>query len=147
MSIAMTPYYFWWAIGLVLIACELAAPGFFLLWIGLAGLLMGIVTWAVPGLSAIWQALLFVAFSFATCLFYWRTMRRPPPSGDAASRLSRRGEQLIGNTYVLETAIENGRGKARVGDSLWLVEGPDLPAGANVEVTSVHGATLVVRAA
>ena len=74
-------------------------------------------------------------------------MRKKTDEPDAASKLNRRGEQLIGGRYVLETAIENGRGKARVGDSLWLVEGPDLPVGASVEVTGVHGATLVVRAA
>ena len=45
------------------------------------------------------------------------------------------------------TAIVNGQGKARVGDSLWLAEGPDLPAGAPVEVVGVDGSTLKVKAA
>jgi membrane protein implicated in regulation of membrane protease activity len=33
-----------------------------------------------------------------------------------------------------------------VGDSQWLVEGPDLPAGATVEVVAVDGTTLRVVA-
>jgi inner membrane protein len=53
---------------------------------------------------------------------------------------------MIGQRYVLIEAIVNGRGKARVGDGQWLVAGPDLPVGAEVEVISVDGALLKVRA-
>jgi membrane protein implicated in regulation of membrane protease activity len=34
-----------------------------------------------------------------------------------------------------------------VGDSLWLVSGPDLPAGSTVEVVAVDGNILKVRSA
>jgi len=61
--------------------------------------------------------------------------------------LNRRGARMIGQRYVLETAIVNGRGKARVGDGQWLVEGPDLPSGTTVEVIGVEGTALKVRAA
>jgi membrane protein implicated in regulation of membrane protease activity len=62
-------------------------------------------------------------------------------------QLNRRAEQHIGRRYVLDTAIVNGQGKARVGDSLWLVEGPELPAGAAIEVVAVDGSTLRVKRA
>jgi len=143
----MTAYYFWWIVGIGLIAVEMLAPGFFLMWIGFAALAMGVVMWFVPTLGPVPQVLLFTALALASCVVWWRIMRKKTDEPDAASKLNRRGEQLIGGRYVLETAIENGRGKARVGDSLWLVEGPDLPVGASVEVTGAHGATLVVRAA
>ena len=61
--------------------------------------------------------------------------------------LNRRAEQFIGRRYVLDTAIVNGQGKARVGDSHWLVAGPDLPVGETVEVVAVEGTTLKVRKA
>jgi membrane protein implicated in regulation of membrane protease activity len=70
-------------------------------------------------------------------------MRDEP--GDAL--LNRRGEQKIGQRYVLAEAIVHGRGKAKVGDGLWLVSGPDLPVGAMVEVVGVDGTTLVVKVA
>jgi membrane protein implicated in regulation of membrane protease activity len=144
----MTANYFWWILGVGLIAVEMLAPGFFLMWIGFAALAMGVVTLFLPTLGGVAQVLLFTVFALASCYVWWRIMRRRGDDApDAASTLNRRGDMMIGRRYVLETAIENGRGKARVGDSLWLVEGPDLPAGANVEVTGVHGATLVVRAA
>jgi hypothetical protein len=53
----------------------------------------------------------------------------------------------IGRTYFLDQAIENGRGKVRIDDTLWSVEGPDLPAGARVTVKEVRGLTLLVEKA
>jgi inner membrane protein len=58
--------------------------------------------------------------------------------------LNRRAAQLVGRSLVVEEAIEGGRGKVRVGDTLWPVEGPDLPAGAHVTVTAFRGNLLVV---
>ena len=60
--------------------------------------------------------------------------------------LNRRAEQFIGQRYTLETAIVGGKGKVRIGDSPWLAEGPDLPAGAEVEVVGVDGTTVKVHA-
>lgn len=142
----MSLHYWWWAAGLLLIVAEMVAPGFFLLWIGLAAALMGVVTWLAPGMGAIGQAVLFGVFATASCLVYWRWLRQAPRSDAANVHLNRRGEQHIGRRYPLESAIVGGRGKARVGDSLWLVEGPDLPVGATVEVVAVDGSTLQVKA-
>lgn len=141
-------HYWWWVLALVLIAGEVLAPGFFLLWIGIAAAVMGIVTWVVPGLGVLAQAILFVILAFASCAFYWRFVRAQLACGDdpVARTLSRRGDQMVGQRYVLIEAIVNGRGKARVGDGQWLVAGPDLPVGAEVEVVGVDGALLKVRA-
>jgi membrane protein implicated in regulation of membrane protease activity len=58
--------------------------------------------------------------------------------------LNVRGRQYVGRSVVVEQAIENGRGKVRVGDTLWAAEGPDAPAGARVTVTGSQGTVLVV---
>jgi membrane protein implicated in regulation of membrane protease activity len=59
--------------------------------------------------------------------------------------LNRRTAQLVGRILIVEEAIEGGRGKVRVGDTLWLVEGPDMPAGAQVRVAAHRGNLLVVE--
>lgn len=142
----MSLMHWWWIAAFVLIAAEIVLPGFFLLWIGLAAAGVGGLLLLFPQMPLLLQVVLFVLMSFAACLGYWR-LSRGARGADAASTLNRRAEQLIGQQYVLANAIENGRGKAHVGDSLWLVSGPDLPAGARVAVTGVDGATLQVRAA
>jgi inner membrane protein len=60
--------------------------------------------------------------------------------------LNRRAEQLVGRVLLLEEAIEGGRGKVRVGDTLWLAEGADLAAGTRVKVTGVRRDALQVEA-
>lgn len=61
--------------------------------------------------------------------------------------LNRRSAQLVGRVVVIEEAIAHGRGKARLGDTLWVVEGPDAPAGVEMRVTAAQGAVLKVEAA
>jgi len=139
-------HYLWWILALVLIAIEVILPGYFMLWIGIAAGITGLVVLVAPDLSMLGQALVFVVLAFLSCAAYWyglrpRLMRDEP--GDAL--LNRRGEQKIGQRYVLAEPIVHGRGKAKVGDGLWLVSGPDLPAGAMVEVVGVEGAMLLVK--
>jgi len=75
--------------------------------------------------------------------FVWA---HPSVSKSDQPDLNRRAEQLIGRVLVLEEAIEGGRGKVRVGDTLWLAEGAELPAGTRVKVTGVRRDALQVEA-
>lgn len=144
----LSAHYLWWILALLLIAGEVLLPGYFMLWIGLAAAAMGVVLWAVPTLGLLTQAVLFALLAFAFCIGYARWLRpRLERSSPGDERLNRRGEQMIGQRYVLVEPIVNGRGKARVGDGQWLVSGPDLPLGSTVEVVAVEGTTLQVRAA
>jgi membrane protein implicated in regulation of membrane protease activity len=137
--------YGWWLLALVLIAAEMLAPGYFLLWIGIAAGVMGLVTLVVPGLPGIAQAVLFGLLAIAACLVYWKFIRPVAEHRDDQPLLNRRGAQLVGQRFVLAEAIVNGRGRVKVGDSEWLAEGPDLPVGSEVVVVSVSGTTLRVE--
>src|SRR5690349_17685272 len=144
----LATHHLWWLLALLLIALEVALPGYFLLWIGIGAGATGVVAWLVPGISLLGQAIAFAVLAFLACAIYaWilrPKLRRTESTGE---RLNRRGAQLVGRRYVLVEAIVNGRGKARVGDGEWLVAGPDLPMGATVEVVKVEGNTLQVRPA
>ena len=59
--------------------------------------------------------------------------------------LNRRAAQLVGRVLIVEEAIEGGRGKVRVGDTLWPVEGPDAPVGTEVRVTAAKTTLLRVE--
>ena len=144
----LSTHYLWWILALLLIAGELLLPGYFLLWIGVAAALMGVLLWVAPTLSLLTQAILFGLLAFAACFAYARWLRpKLERRAPGSARLNRRAEQMIGQRYELIEPIVNGRGKARVGDGQWLVSGPDLPLGSTVEVIAVDGTTLKVRAA
>jgi inner membrane protein len=140
-------HYLWWIVALLLIGGEVILPGYFMLWIGIAAAAMGVVLLLLPDLGALAQAIVFALFAFVSCFVYWKVVRprlERIPAGN--ERLNRRGEQLIGQRFPLCEAIVNGRGKAKVGDGMWLVNGPDLPLGATVEVVGIDGTTLHVKA-
>jgi len=148
MSANIAAHYLWWIVALVLIAIEVIMPGYFMLWIGVGAAATGLLVLMVPGLPLLAQAIAFAVLAFVSCAAYWYVIRPKLLRNESVDgRLNRRGEQLIGQRYVLIEAIVNGRGKARVGDGQWLVSGPDLPAGSTVEVVAVEGAMLKVRPA
>ena len=137
--------YGWWLLALVLIAMEMIAPGYFMLWIGIAAGLMGLVALVAPTLPAIVQALLFGILAIASCALYWKFILPLAEQRDDQPLLNRRGEKLIGQRFILVEPIVNGRGKVKVGDGSWLAEGPDLPVGSEVEVVAVDGTALRVK--
>jgi membrane protein implicated in regulation of membrane protease activity len=136
----------WVILGLVLMGLELVAPGAFLLWLGFAALLTGILDWTF-GLS--WQAavLVFAVLSVGAVLVgRVATRDRNDEEGDRPP-LNRRAQSFVGRVFTLESPIVSGSGRIRVDDSSWRIVGPDAPAGANVRVVRVEGATLMVEAA
>ncbi len=137
-------YWHWLVAGLVLIGLELAFPGAFFLWVGLAALIVGGISWLLP-LSLVVQLLIFSPLALFITWVGKSYLKKNLFS--EAPLLNRRSEQLIGKILVLTNPIINGQAQARLGDSVWAVSGPDLPAGSRVIIKSVEGNTLVVTKA
>jgi membrane protein implicated in regulation of membrane protease activity len=136
----------WLIFGFVLMALELAAPGVFLFWLGLAAILVGLVSFAIlPS----WQVQLLLFAAFAACAVpVWRRLALAGrQTDDDNAFLNRRAEALVGRVFTLEKPIVDGSGTVRVGDTVWLVAGPDTPAGTRVRVVHADGANLTVAAA
>ena len=142
--IADVQFWHWFALGGVLGVLEILAPGFVLIWLGLAAILVGIVLLAWPDMPFGYQLLAYAGFSVLSLLvwFYW--LRRSPVESDKPT-LNRRAEQLIGRRAPVVDAIVNGRGRIKLGDGTWSVTGPDLPAGHMVEIVGAEGALLEVK--
>lgn len=137
----------WWLLGLLLIASEMLTPGYFLLWIGVAAGVMGMLTWLFPGMGFIMQTVVFAILAIGICTFYWKVIRPRAEKRDDQPLLNHRGAQLIGQIFQVSDAIVNGRGKVRINDSVWLAEGADAAVGESVVVVAVNGTTLSVRPA
>lgn len=140
----LAPHWFWLSLGVLLAAAEIVAPGFFLIWLGAAAIVTGVIAWVVP-LSMPMQLGIFALLSFVA-LYGARRWLKANPITSSDPNLNDRTARLIGEVLTLVTAIENGRGRARVGDGEWPVRGPDAPAGAKVRVTGADGGTLLVEA-
>src|SRR3981189_20462 len=136
----------WLIFGFILMAVELLAPGVFMFWLGLAALLVGLLSFAI---NPSWQTQLLMFAGFAGAAV---------PAGGAFGRsegsrsrsnplLNKRTEALIGREFTLEKPIVDGTGTVRIDDTIWRVAGPDTPAGSRVRVVRADGASLTVAVA
>ena len=135
--------WFWWGLALALFAGEALAPGAFMLWLGIAAAGTGLLSLLLPlPLSVQWIVFGLLALG---SIFAGRQLRlRHPVRETDQPLLNRRGEQLVGQVFVLESAIVDGRGRLKVGDAFWTALGPDLPAGTRVRVLAADGGALRV---
>ena len=136
----------WAVLALLLIAADTLAPGAFLLWMGLAAAAVFLGVLLVPGIPVLAQAAAFVVLSFVSIQVYRKWFRKAARQSDQPL-LNRRAAQNIGLVAPLEQAIVSGRGRIKLGDAFWTVEGPDLPAGTAVRVIAVDGMLLKVHEA
>lgn len=139
-------FWHWWILAAILATIEIVAPGVFFIWLGVAAVITGFVALIVPSLGWEIEAVIFAVLSVLT-IIAWRGYQKKTQKDEPASTLNRRGEQMIGRLAVLSEPIVNGRGKAKLDDTVWRVEGPDLSAGTRVTVTGIDGAILKVEAA
>lgn len=137
----------WLALGLVLAAIEILTPGgFFVVFLGIAGIAVGLLALAGIVVSPIWQWLLFSALSIASLLLFrnpllramqGRTIDVPPV------------DALVGETAIPVEPIAPGDvGKAELRGATWSarnVTDANLLAGQRCRVTRVDGLQLSIQ--
>lgn len=139
-------FWHWWSLGAILLIIELLAPGMFFMWMGESAFVVGAVLWVFPGMDLEYQVILFSILSVVSIVVFRRFLRYSPIQSDRPL-LNRRTAQYVGRVFTLQEPIVNGRGKIRVDDSTWRVEGEDCPAGARVRVVDAEGIILKVEPA
>ena len=136
----------WIVAGAILLGLELFVPGGFLLWLGVAGIITGLATMIWPDLNWAVQFVIFGGLSLVLIVLWMRLFKgRERPSD--RPYLNRRAEAYIGHEAVLDEPIRDGFGRLSLGDTVWRIAGPDLPAGQKVRVISADGALLKVEPA
>ncbi len=136
-----------WAIAAAVIGlAELHAPGSYLIWIALGPGLTAVVV-ALWDFSIAAQLGIFAAASAVSCIVGSFVYRRMTVPRRADTLLNQRNLQLVGARGVVCEAFAGGYGKVRLGDSVWLAQGPDLAEGTAVVVRSVAGTRVSVEVA
>ena len=143
------PFWYWWVLAVVLLTIELMTGTTYFLWPAVSAVLVGLFDiWPLQDAWQI-QLILFSGFTIALSIFAppyvkpWLLKTRQDHL-----TLNQRGAQKIGKRATVDGVFENGVGKVRLGDTLWLaesVDGEDYAAGAQVEVTRSEGTKLFVK--
>ena len=141
----VSTHWFWLSLGLVLGVAEMVAPGFFLMWLGLAALIVGGLDYFLP-ITVAYQVAMFATLSVVT-VFAGKKFLHDNPIATEDADLNNRGARLTGEIVTVAEAIVNGHGRVKVGDSVWSARGVDAELGSRVKVVGADGAVLLVETA
>jgi len=139
----------WWVWAIlagILALAELHVPGSYLVWIALGAALTSAFAAALGG-SLEGQLGCFALASALSCVAGYFVYRRMHRRRRGETPLNDRGMAMVGARGTVCEAFFNGRGKVRLGDGVWLADGPDLAEATPVIVSAVRGTRLVVQAA
>lgn len=139
----ISTHWFWLSLGLLLGVAEMVAPGFFLMWLGLAALIVGGLDYFLP-ITVAYQVAMFAILSVLT-VFAGKKLLQKNPIETEDAKLNDRGARLTGEIVTVVEAITNGNGRVKVGDSVWSARGVDAGKGSRVRVTGADGAVLLVE--
>jgi len=133
----------WLILALVLVVLETVIPGIHFVWFGMAATVVGVLALAT-GMDWQWQLLIFGILSVVAAIIV-RRYATPINAPSDQPGLNERGSYYVGRVVVVEDAIQNGRGRVRLGDTLWSAKGPDAAIGAKVKVIDMDGTLLIVE--
>ena len=136
----------WMTFGLILMIIELFIPGTFIIWFGLGAVATGIICACVP-LSVSGQIAVFALCSAISVFFGFFVYKRIFGANKDVGQQDKIGAQkYIGQSFKVVEAIEEGKGKIAVGDTVWLAKSSrDIAKGRRVKVVDVKGTILIVE--
>jgi membrane protein implicated in regulation of membrane protease activity len=136
----------WWMIGgVLLLIAEVLAPGFFLLFIGVAAMITGLFVLLFDLGTA--PALALFAIYTALAVYVGRKVYANRPVPASAPYLNNRSAQLIGRSAVAVSTVDEHGGRVKFGDGEWTARGGPAQPGERVEIVAVDGNCLIVEAA
>lgn len=142
-DLGLEPQWWWLIAAIALAIAEIIVPGVFLIWLAAGAALTGLAT-LVFGPPLAFQFALFALLSLAA-VYVGRRWYASHPVPTSDPMLNDRASRLIGQNVLVVSAIENGSGRVKVGDSVWNCRGADSEAGSRVRVTGADGTCLIVE--
>src|SRR3546814_10157693 len=109
----MDPHCMWRSAAVLPAPAQIVPPGFFLVWFGAAAIVTGVVAWLVP----IGVPVQLGAFAVLAVIILYGARRwlKANPITSTDPHLNQRASRLVGEVLTVTGAIEDGRGRARVG--------------------------------
>ena len=138
------PGWLWLIGGVLLLIAEVIAPGFFLVFVGVAAIVTGIFA-LLFGLGLAPQLALFAIYAIIAVMI-GRRFYANRNTGSADPLLNDRAGRLVGRVVTVVQPVDEHGGRVRVGDSEWSARGGPAAAGERVRITGIDGNCLKVEA-
>ncbi len=137
-------FWHWLILGFLLLIAEIIVPGVFLLWWGLAAIIVSMIT-IIIDLSLTIQCVIYGILAIVLTVVWWKYQHTKDKKDQANSSLNRRDHAMLGCRGKVEVIAENGIGRGVFGDTTWRIQGKGLQQGDIIEVQAVNGITLIVQ--
>ena len=131
-GIPTDPAWLWLIGGVVLLIAELIAPGYFLMFLGAAGIATGLLALLLPFGVAL-QLALFAVLAVASVRVGGRYAYSYKYEHSTDPFLNSRAARLIGQVVVAVEEVDRNGGRVRVGDSVWWREAAPRPQASECE--------------
>ncbi len=138
----------WGAIGLILLAVEMATGTFYVLWFGVSALSVAITMWIFPNIPQALQFTMFAVLSLSS-LAIWKLNYK---KHETHSRVGQAQGEEIGRTgTVIEACSTSQNGKIRFSQGLmgsreWAaISNEAIDAGSDATVVAVEGNALRIK--
>jgi membrane protein implicated in regulation of membrane protease activity len=135
----------WGALGLVLLALEMATGTFYIVWFGIAAICVSIALWVIPQLHVAIQFAMFAGLSLGS-LAIWKLHYQKTETHSRVGQAQ--GEEIGRVGTVIESVSPQHNGKIRftqglMGSREWVaVANENLEAGSEAVVVAVEGNAL-----
>jgi membrane protein implicated in regulation of membrane protease activity len=138
----------WGAIGLILLAAEMATGTIYLLWFGISALSVAIAVWMFPNLALALQFVMFAALSISS-LAIWKLNYKKTETHSRVGQAQ--GEEIGRVGEVTKACGPNQTGtimftQGLMGSREWpAIANENIEAGTNAAVVAVEGNTLRIK--
>ncbi len=143
----MDPMWMWAAIGIILLAVEMATGTFYVLWFGVAALCVAVIMWLFPNTSEAIQYAAFAVLSLSS-LAIWRLNYKKTSTNSRVGQSQ--GEEIGRVGTVIETTSLKQNGKIRFAQGLmgsreWTaIADETIESGSDASVVAVVGNALKI---
>jgi membrane protein implicated in regulation of membrane protease activity len=143
-GVHLDPAWLWLIGGVLLLTAEVIAPGFSLIFIGVAGIATGVLS-LMFGLPLVLQLAAFAIFALVSLRVGGRRFYASRYDHSADPLLNDRVARLLGRVVVVVQPVDSHGGRVRVGDSEWSARGGPAAAGDRVRIVDIEGNCLKVE--
>lgn len=129
----------WFTLGVILLVFEIVSTTNYLLWPGIAALLIGVMKFIIPGLDGVLSLFLFAVLAVASSVVWQRSSwgRRVAASPNG---LNARMDTYLGRKGTAAGDFVGGEGAILLDDTRWVAMVTDGSAPRNGDVLQVTGA-------
>jgi inner membrane protein len=143
-DLPLDPAWLWLIGGVVLLIAEVIAPGFFLIFIGAAAIVTGLLAMAI-GLPLAVQLGVFAVLAFLSARLVGRRFYATRYDYSPDPFLNNKVGRLLGKIVVVVQPVDSHGGRVRVGDGEWSARGGPAAVGERVRIVDIEGNCLKVE--